>query len=184
MCYSTKSPKKMTNQFSKNERKNRPQKISKTLGKITKNLISKFDKDEFIIHSKWDEMVGNFFSEYSEPIRLERNDFHSDHEFNDISKTVLHINIVSPAALEFQHLNNKIIDKINSFFGYKAVSKIFLHQVPYLQKTAKESQTKKIIKNLNEEQKTVLKKTTSGISSKKLEKALLKLGESIITRKK
>ena len=31
----------MTDQFSKNERKNRPQKISKTLGKITKNLNQK-----------------------------------------------------------------------------------------------------------------------------------------------
>ena len=104
----------MTDQFSKNERNNRPQKISKTLGKITKNLISKFDKDEFIIHSKWDEMVGNFFSEYSEPIKLDKNHIHSEHEFDGISKTVLHVNIVGPAALEFQHLNNKIIDKINS----------------------------------------------------------------------
>lgn len=174
----------MTDQFSKNERNNRPQKISKTLGKITKNLISKFDKDEFIIHSKWDEMVGNFFSEYSEPIKLDKNHIHSEHEFDGISKTVLHVNIVGPAALEFQHLNNKIIDKINSFFGYRAVSKILLHQVPYLQKTKNKSKTKKIIKHLNEDQRTVLKKTTSGISSKKLEKALLKLGESIITGKK
>jgi len=174
----------MTNQFSKNERNNRPQKISKTLGKITKNLISKFDKDEFIIHSKWNEMVGDFFSEYSEPRKLDKKHFHSEYELEDISRTVLHVNIVGPAALDFQHLNNKIIDKINSFFGYKAVSKIFLHQVPYLQKRKGESQKKKIKKHLNEEQRVILKKTTSGISSKKLEKALLKLGESIITSRK
>ena len=184
MCYSTKSPKKMANQFIKNERNNRPQKISKTLGKITKNIITKFDKDEFIIHSKWNEMVGEFFSEYSEPIKLDKNHAHSEHDFEDISKTVLHVNIVGPAALDFQHLNNKIIDKINSFFGYKAVSNIFLHQVPYLHKTKKEAQTKKNKKHLNEEQKIILKKSTSGISSEKLEKALLKLGESIITSRK
>ena len=184
MCYSTKSPKKMTDQFSKNERKNRPQKISKTLGKITKNLITKFDKDEFIIHSKWNEMVGDFFAEYSEPLKLDNMNNYDKKNEEFHKEGILHVNIEGPAALDFQHLKDKIIDKINSFFGYKAVSKIFLHQVPYLQKTAKESQTKKIIKNLNEEQKTVLKKTTSGISSKKLEKALLKLGESIITSKK
>ena len=115
---------------------------------------------------------------------MDKNHIHSEHEFDGISKTVLHVNIVGPAALEFQHLNNKIIDKINSFFGYRVVSKILLHQVPYLQKTKNKSKTKKIIKHLNEDQRTVLKKTTSGISSKKLEKALLKLGESIITGKK
>jgi len=174
----------MTNRLNKNERNNRPQKISKTLGKITKNLISKFDKDEFIINSKWDEMVGDFFSEYSEPMKLDKSYNYSEEGSGDISKIVLHVNIVGPAALDFQHLNNKIIDKINSFFGYKAISKIILHQVSYLQKTKKASQTKRIKKHLNEDQKNILKKTTSGISSKKLEKALLKLGGSIITDRK
>ena len=43
-----------------------------------KESYVKFDKDEFIIHSKWDEMVGNFFSEYSEPIKLDKNHIHSE----------------------------------------------------------------------------------------------------------
>lgn len=51
----------MNNQSDKDSRKNRPQKISETLGKITKNLTANFGKHEFIINSKWDEMVGDFF---------------------------------------------------------------------------------------------------------------------------
>ena len=36
-----------------------------------KNLTSRFGKNEFIIHSKWNEMVGDFFAEYSEPLKLD-----------------------------------------------------------------------------------------------------------------
>ena len=173
----------MNNQSDKDSRKNRPQKISETLGKITKNLTANFGKHEFIINSKWDEMVGDFFAEYSDPIRLDNVSDYFEKDRDSSLQGILHINIASPAALEFQHLNDKIIDKINSFFGYKAVSKIILHQVPYLEKRKKTSKRNKNKKNLSEEQKNVLNKITSGFSSKKLEKALLKLGESIITDK-
>ena len=59
----------MKNQFEKNIRKNIPQKLSQTIGKINKKLISKFGKQEFIINSNWKEIVGDFFFDYSEPIR-------------------------------------------------------------------------------------------------------------------
>ena len=32
------------------------------------------------------------------------------------------------AAVEFQHFQNKIIEKINSFFGYEAIHGIKIHQ--------------------------------------------------------
>ena len=51
----------MKNQFEKNIRKNIPQKLSQTIGKINKKLISKFGKQEFIINSNWKEIVGDFF---------------------------------------------------------------------------------------------------------------------------
>ena len=50
----------------KDQRKKRVQKISETLGWVTKDFTTKFGKREFIIHSKWEEMVGDFFNEYIE----------------------------------------------------------------------------------------------------------------------
>ena len=32
----------------------------------------------------------------------------------------LHVNVSPAAAIEFQHFQDKIIEKINSYFGYKA----------------------------------------------------------------
>ena len=33
------------------------------------------------------------------------------------------------AAVEFQHFQDKIIEKINSYFGYKAIKGIKIHQL-------------------------------------------------------
>ena len=40
----------------------------------------------------------------------------------------LHVNVTPAAALEFQHFQDKIIEKINSYFGYKAIKGIKIHQ--------------------------------------------------------
>ena len=170
----------MKNQFEKNIRKNIPQKLSQTIGKINKKLISKFGKQEFIINSNWKEIVGDFFFDYSEPIRIDNN---LNNEDNSSTKGVLHVNVSGAAALDFMHLNDKIIEKINSYFGYKAVSKIVLHQVPYIKKRRKTSKNMKEKNEVNEYDEIILKKTTSVITRKKLEKALLKLGKSILTNK-
>ena len=173
----------MKNQFEKNIRKNIPQKLSQTIGKINKKLISKFGKQEFIINSNWKEIVGDFFFDYSEPIRIDNIGNNLNNEDNSSTKGVLHVNVSGPAALDFMHLNDKIIEKINSYFGYKTVSKIVLHQVPYIKKRRKTSKNTKEKNEVNKYDEIILKKTTSVITRKKLEKALLKLGKSILTNK-
>ena len=167
----------------KDQRKKRVQKISETLSWMTKGFTSKFGKREFIINSKWEEMVGVFFNEYTEPSRIEN--IKSDAELSnyDYSEGILHINILGPAALEFQHFNDKIIKKINSFFGYKAISRIVLHHVPYLKKVSKIPKINIHKKKLTIEQKKSIEKATEDINSKKLEKALFKLGKSILEDK-
>ena len=46
-------------------------------------------------------------------------------------ENTLHVNVTPAAAVEFQHFQNKIIEKINSFFGYKAIHKIKIHHLRY-----------------------------------------------------
>ena len=173
----------MNYQQMKDERTKRPQKISLALRKITKKFTSKRNKREFIIHSKWDEIVGDFFAEHTDPVRVENIKNHNN-EFEENSyEGALHINIVGPAALEFEYFKDKIIEKINSFFGYMAISKIVLHQVPYLEKTGRVTKIKKNKKVLSKDQALNIKKTVVGIKNKELEKTLFKLGKSILMDK-
>ncbi len=155
-----------------------PKKLGDTLSKINKNYSSKFGKIEFIILSKWTQIVGSFFADHSEPDKISRitEEFN---EFNEpIYKNFLHVRVSPAAAVEFQHYKDTIIEKINSHFGYKAISDLRLQQnfVP----------EKKINKNINlfnqefsEEEKTNIKSEINNIKDKELEKSIVNLGASI-----
>ena len=155
-----------------------PKKIGETLTRINKNYSSKFGKIEFLILSKWTQIVGSFFADHSEPDKISR----ITEEFNEfdepIYKNFLHVRVSPAAAVEFQHYKDTIIEKINSYFGYKAISDLRLQQnfVP----------EKKIKKNINlydndlsEEEKVSIKSEINNIKNEELEKSIVNLGASI-----
>ena len=155
-----------------------PKKIGDTLSRINKNYSSKFGKIEFLILSKWAQIVGSFFADHSEPDRISRitEDFN---EFDEpIYKNFLHVRVSPAAAVEFQHYKDTIIEKINSFFGYKAITDLRLQQnfIP----------EKKIVRNVDmtnqttsEEEETSIKNEIDNIKNKDLEKSIVNLGASI-----
>ena len=168
----------MKNKNSESKRTYVPKKIGETLAIINKNYSSKFGKIEFLILSKWTQIVGSFFADHSEPDKISR----ITEEFNEfdepIYKNFLHVRVSPAAAVEFQHYKDTIIEKINSYFGYKAISDLRLQQnfVP----------DKKIKHNINlndqdlsEEEKASIKSEINNIKDKELEKSIVNLGASI-----
>ena len=166
--------------YTKNESKRTfvPKKLGDTLSRINKNYASKFGRIEFIILSKWTQIVGSFFADHSEPDKISR----ITEEFNEfdepIYKNFLHVRVSPAAAVEFQHYKDTIIEKINSHFGYKAISDLRLQQNFVSEK--------KINKNINlfnqefsEEEKTNIKSEINNIKDKELEKSIVNLGASI-----
>ena len=60
------------NKSSNSEFRNKfPTKISQELSKITKTHLAKIDNRELLIHTRWEKMVGDFFSKHSQPDRLQ-----------------------------------------------------------------------------------------------------------------
>ena len=168
----------MINKFEKNLRKYRPAKISESIEDINKNIAKKINKHEYIIYSKWHEIVGDYFINYSEPEKL---NIINNNESNSY-EGVLRVKIANPAALEFQHFTNKIIEKINSYIGFKAVTRIILIQVSHISKSPNfiSSVSKIESKKLSREDEIFIQKKTSRISSNNLKKALLNLGKSVL----
>ena len=123
-------------------------------------------------------MWGVFFADHSEPDKISRitEDFN---EFEEpIYKNFLHVRVSPAAAVEFQHYKGTIIEKINSFFGYKAITDLRLQQnfIP----------EKKIVRNLDmtiqtisEEEEISIKSEIDNIKNKDLEKSIVNLGASI-----
>ena len=155
-----------------------PKKIGETLARINKNYSSKFGKIEFLILSKWTQIVGIFFADHSEPDKITR----ITEEFNEfdepIYKNFLHVRVSPAAAVEFQHYKDTIIEKINSYFGYKAISDLRLQQNFVPEKKIKNN-IKLYDQDLSEEEKASIKSEINNIKDKELEKSIVNLGASI-----
>ena len=155
-----------------------PKKIGETLTKVNKNFSGKFGKIEFLILSKWTQIVGSFFADHSEPYKISR----ITEEFNEfdepIYKNFLHVKVSPAAAVDFQHYKDTIIEKINSFFGYKAISDLRLQQnfIPE-KKTTKDVNF--LPQDISEEEKISIKKQIDQIKDTELEKSIVNLGASI-----
>ena len=155
-----------------------PKRIGDTLTGVNRAYSSKFGKIEFLILSKWPQIVGSFFADHSEPDKISRLTDGYNEVDEPIFKNFLHVRVSPAAAVEFQHYKDTIIEKINSFFGYKAITDLRLQQnfIP----------EKKIVRNvdilnqaISEEEKISIKSEIENIKNKDLEKSIVNLGASI-----
>ena len=91
------------------------------------------------------------------------------------------MNVSPAAAVDFQHFKDKITEKINSYFGYKAIKGIKIHQNFFrkFDDNTINNKKPKNTKKLNAEVKQYVK----GIKNKDLEESVVKLGLSINTEK-
>ena len=153
-----------------------PKKIGDTLGKVNRVFSNKYGKVEFLILSKWPQIVGSFFAEHSEPDKISRitEDFV---EFDQpIFKSFLNVRVSPAAAVEFQHYKDTIIEKINSFFGYKAIADLRLQQnfIPKAKVNNKLNDGK-----ISAEEREKIKNEIAVIHDEELQKSIVNLGASI-----
>ena len=155
-----------------------PVTIADSLKTVNKKFLSKFGKLDFIIHAKWGEIVGKFFVNHSEPLKITSIAMFTDELGSTIYEKYLHVNVSPASAIEFQHFQDKIIEKINSYFGYRAIHGIKIRQ-QFVKKDDFLNYNKKT--NLIEregDRKKVLE-STPNLSNKKLEESIVNLGLSI-----
>ena len=80
------------------------------------------------------------------------------------------------AAVEFQHFKSTIVEKINSYFGYKAIIDLRIKQ-NYIPKYNRE--TKKMSKELSSQEKKNISDEVDQIINKNLQESLMHLGKNI-----
>ena len=162
------------------KRNYKPVRLADSIQGINKSLVNKFGKIDYVIHSKWAEIVGTFFVQHSQPEKITTIPIPSEDVEIEHQEKILHVNVAPAASVEFQHFQNKILEKINSFFGYQAIHGIRIHQ----NFSSKDTSTStKIIRNFDNnllnQKKIEIKDTTQKINDKELEQSLLNLGLSI-----
>lgn len=141
---------------------------------IMKDAFSSNDFVETDIMLNWVNIIGEEISSYCTPINIKYNP--------KSNQRVINVEVpIGGFALELQHKEQYILDKVNAFLGYKGVHKLSITQ--NINKVIKKKHIKKEnAKNkLSFEDKEFIKELSNGIKDDKLKEILIKLGENVIT---
>ncbi|MDE0795363.1 MAG: DciA family protein [Alphaproteobacteria bacterium] len=119
----------------------------------------------------WPAIVGEEMARYTVPQKL---------VFPRGSKTdaILHLRVASGYALELQHSAPQIIDRINGFFGYRAVSDLRYAQGPIPPQRRPRRVTPPRLNDVDEAQ---LQSNIGDMGDAGLRDALLRLGRAVRT---
>jgi hypothetical protein len=150
-----------------------PRALSKSIGRITKPIFAKRGFADGAILSEWHEIAGSLLATHTAPEKIA-------YPRNVKTNGILRLRVDSGSfALEVQHLEPQLIERINTYFGYKAVGSIRTIQGPLPEKEASATST---LKTLNSEQELALNKELSDVSDEDIRHALEKLGRAILER--
>lgn len=79
------------------------------------------------IIARWAEIAGPEVAAHSEPIKIK---WPRATEGETSEPAILVLRVEGPAALEIQHSSGVILERVNRFFGWRAIGRIALRQAP------------------------------------------------------
>ena len=151
-------------------RKNKTEGLSAVLSRITRPLFGKRGLADGAIAREWTQIVGPMIALHSQPERLSFKNRERHHG-------LLHLRVDHSAmATELQHLETQLLERINGYFGYKAVAKMrFIHgplaETPFQHKSSSSAPTPK--------QNSIVTDTVKCIEDPELRDSLNRLGNAV-----
>ncbi len=152
--------------------KSGPQAIGRFVAKSTKAALVKRGFAQADILSKWPSIVGPTLARASSP---EKMSYLRDKN----NEATLKVRVSPGFGPEFQQFEPLIIERINSFFGYKAVGRLQIVQAPV--KLAKTLE-KKVFADPSPDQLHWLEESLKDVSDPDLRQQLTELGRKLVTR--
>lgn len=115
-------------------RRSQPKLLSQLAGKTIADALAKqgFAQTGLVTH--WAEIVGADVADHAEPMRMIwPRRVHED----DPDPATLVLRVEGPVALEIQFMSAQIMERVNRFFGWRAVGRIQIRQAPLVRRNAK-----------------------------------------------
>ena len=122
--------------------------------------------------SDWPDIIGAALAAECVPLRIARGP--------DGTGGTLHIRVSGALALELQHMQPQVIERINGYFGYQAIARIALQQGPI---GARKPAPRKRATPPSDEDAAALAVQLDGIVDEDLRRALEALGRGVLGRK-
>lgn len=153
-------------------RKSGPQAIGRFVSKSAKAALVKRGFAQADILAKWPSIVGPTLARASSPERL-------TYSRNKTREAALKIRVSPGFGPEFQQFEPLIIERINSFFGYRAIARLQLIQAPVKLPKIKEKQ---LLPAPDAAQQAWLDETLKNVSDPELREKLEALGSKLVSR--
>lgn len=150
------------------------------IDRLTHKLLGDKGLTEIEILANWKHIAGEDLAAYSLPLKV---DFKAGSRTNG---TLLLACAGGAYALEIQHRTTAIIEKINTFFGYEAVTKIKISQNNFLPQTPERindeyNPEKKLV---TADEKNYIEDVVTDIQDPELKARLQSLGEKVLKANK
>lgn len=142
------------------------------LGRITRQALGKRGLSEAEVVLRWPEIVGEQLARQCLPEKLSYR--------RGVAGGVLQVRVEPAAATVVQHLEPQILERVNTYYGYRAVVRLQLRQQP-LPKPA--AARRRRPRPLSERERAALERAVAGADDSPLRRALLALGASVLARK-
>ena len=125
----------------------------------------------------WPDIVGGRLAAFTQPLKIEwkRKGPHADPEARPDPATLV-IRVESAFALELQHLAPTVIDRVNTYYGWRCIGKLVLKQGP-VRRVEKKLPTAPVLTPADREK---VGKAVQPIEEEALKAALDRLGQAIV----
>jgi hypothetical protein len=153
--------------------KSHPVAAGSILRRATANALRRRGFGEGEVISRWPDIVGPELAALSAPERLQQRR-------GDVAGAVLHVRVAGAAALELQHKAPMVLERINGFYGYRAVDRLKLTQGPL---PVVEKRPRLANRPLTDAESASLTARTEPTRSLKLRHALERLGAAVLGRR-
>jgi hypothetical protein len=153
------------------------ERLDKHFAALTKASFARYGFAYGELLSRWPEIVGQNLSQYCEPERIKWP--RGVGEMDQKHGGTLHIKAEPGRSLELQHQTHHIIERINQFYGYGAVTSVKITQShQYVRKPLKNKNN-----ILDAQTETALTTELASISDENLRFALQKLGTGALAKR-
>ena len=155
------------------ERRGRLRALAAEVPRIAGTVLGKHGFGEAQLVAQWAAIIGEDIARAASPEKLsfargERRD------------GTLHLRVAPARALEIQHREPVLLERINAFFGYRAVARLALRQAPPVSRAR---QLPPPTRQLETGERSWLESRVADIEDPELRGALQRLGEAVIGRK-
>jgi hypothetical protein len=143
--------------------------IPDLLGRILDPAARRRGLAEARLLTEWPSIVGPELAARSQPVRLSHG--------RDRQGGVLSLHVAGSAALELQHSEPQVLERINGFFGYPAVARLHLIQAPLQRAGGRPLPARRARLTSAEENEVAL--AVQGVADPALQAALAALGRAL-----